>query len=300
MTIRAAVCLSLVLPALSGLYTLQDLGRPGVWTDGQSLAWWEGGPAFLLASSGAVRVNFRGLYTYPPSAIVRDLDPGLGWHGVKCNASAWALCASDVGQVMPWSRPRMPERQESVSADGWKDLGCSNSDGKVLVSAGVYDISACDVFDERLDLLYTPGKVYHRHNTLQLWKYWTLVFLAIVLVRFLSYNVQALWDTEGHEAHSQWPALACSLAVVVLVVLDGDSLLVTSADQVFFWATVGYILVYLAIHASRRFWACHDDYEVPVYNVIVASLQLVASRFYAAAETPYNLVLIGILACRAW
>jgi hypothetical protein len=40
--------------------------------------------------------------------------------------------------------------------------------------------------------------------------------------------------------------------------------------------------------------------ELPIYNVIVASLQLIACRFYAAAETPYNLVLIGILACRGW
>ena len=133
---------------------------------------------------------------------------------------------------MPWSRPRVPERQESVSADGWNDLGCTNSDGKYLVSAGVYDISACDVFDERLDLLYTPGKVYHRHNTLQLWKYWALVVLAIVLVRFLSYNVQSLWDpAEERDVHPQWPALACSLAVVAIVALDGDSLLVTSAGH---------------------------------------------------------------------
>ena len=40
--------------------------------------------------------------------------------------------------------------------------------------------------------------------------------------------------------------------------------------------------------------------DMPVYNVLVASLQLVAGRFYSAAETPYNLVLIGILACRTW
>ena len=99
MGMRALACLSLVPTALSALYTLQDTARPGVSADGQGLAWWEGGPAFLLASSGAVRVNFRGLYAYPPSAIVRELDHGLGWHGVKCNASAWALCASDVGQV---------------------------------------------------------------------------------------------------------------------------------------------------------------------------------------------------------
>jgi hypothetical protein len=102
MTIRAAVGLSLVLPALSALYTLQDLARPGLSSDGQPLAWWEGGPAYALASSSAVRINFRALYTYPQGAVLRDLGKDLGWHGVKCNASAWALCASDVGQVTPF------------------------------------------------------------------------------------------------------------------------------------------------------------------------------------------------------
>jgi hypothetical protein len=133
---------------------------------------------------------------------MRDLDKGLGWHKVSCNVSAWALCASDVGQILPWTSPRMPERHEAVTADGWNDLGCSNSAGKVLVSLGLYDISACDVIDEGLDLLYTPGAVYHRHNTLQTWKYWLLVILAIILVRFLSYNIQVFfpmlhWKLQG-------------------------------------------------------------------------------------------------------
>lgn len=293
----------------AALYNLQDTARPGLAAsgDGQAIRWWEGGPAFVLASSGAVRLNFRALYTYPPGAIVRELADGqLGWHSVPCNASAWAFCSSDVGQTMPWSAPRMPERQETVTADGWDDLGCSNSAGKVLVSLGVYDVSACDIFDEGLDLLYTPGMIYHRHNSLLTWKYWVLVALAIVLVRFLSYNIQLLWEPDASEQRKrrQWPALVASAGVVGVVLLDGDSLFVTSADQVFFWSTVGYILVYLIMHLSNRLISLGDSDDnnelPPVYNVIVATLQLIACRFYAAAETPYNLVLITILACRGW
>ena len=65
----------------------------------------------------------------------------------------------------------------------------------------------------------------------------------------------------------------------------------------FFWATIVYISIYLAMHAKA--WQSASA-TIPVYNVLVATLQLVASRFYAAAETPYNLVLIGILAARGW
>jgi hypothetical protein len=309
--------LLLLGPARADLFNLQDTLRPGlaVGDQGGLLAWWDGGPAYVLASSGAVRINFRGLYTYPPSSIVRDLQ-AIGWHGVACNASAWALCSSDAGQVMPASGPRMPERQELVMADGWNRLGCAKSDGKVLLSLGVYDISACDVIDEGLDLVYAPGMVYHRHNAMQTWKYWLLVALAIVLVRFLSYNVQLLWDPTGSgQPKRQAPALLCCLVVLAVVFVDADALQVTSADQVFFWSTVGYIVVYLGMHAVARRNQQDDEVQeaseanqessqvptdMPVYNVLVASLQLVAGRFYSAAETPYNLVLIGILACRTW
>jgi hypothetical protein len=207
----------------------------------------------------------------------------------------------------------MPERQESVTADGWGDLGCSDSKGKLLTSLGIYDISACDVFDEGLDLLYTPGMVYHRHSSMPPWKYAFLVVLAIVLVRFLSYNVQALWHPAEAQQQQQIPAIVCCLLTLAIVLTDRDHLLVTSADQVFLWSTVAYIAVYILIHIARIVADEQDrkkggmevpnqepQTKIPVYNVLVASLQLIATRFYSAAETPYNLVLITILACRGW
>jgi hypothetical protein len=272
----------------------------------------EGGPAFALASAGALRLNFRGLHVYPAKAALRPLD---GWHAAACNASAWALCAADVGQVLPYASPRVPERQE----DGWTDLACADARGKLLVTQGVYDISACDVFDEGLDLVFAGNVVYHRHSTLELWEYWLLVVLAIVLVRFLSHNIQALWDP-APDPRPQLPVLICVLLVLAVVLVDGDHHFVTSADQVrapilapsggasqalfflglfqvFFWATVGYVAIYLVMHLHA--WQAQKQ-AIPVYNVLVATLQLVASRFYAAAETPYNLVLIGVLATRGW
>jgi len=272
----------------------------GLQTEGQPLNWWEGGPAFVLASARAVRANFRGLYAYPAKSNMRDLSR-LGWHGVPCNASAWALCSSDVGQAFPAQSPRMPERGEQVSADGWRDLGCSKNSGKVLTSLGVYDISACDVIDEGLDVLYTQGRLFHRHNTLDVWEYWILVVLSIVLVRSFSYNIQLLWAEDRQPIKPQWPALLASLVLILVVVLDGDSHFVSSGDQAFFWANVGYVGFYLGLHAYNR-WMCRNNKqeETPVYNIIMASLQLVVCRLYGAAETPFNLVLLGILSTRAW
>ena len=313
MTQALLLCLLFLLllhAAQPALVSLQDTARPGlaISQDTQMIAWWEGGPAFVLASAGAVRINFRAIYTYPPNALLRDLNRSA-WHGVRCNTSAWALCASDVGQAMPYARPRTPEDSQAVTADGWKDLACSNSKGKVLVSLGVYDISACDVFDEGIDLVYSQGMLFHRHNGLQTWEYWILVVLAIILVRCLSHNIRHLWEPQAQakERTRQWPALLASFIALVIILIDGDSLFITSADQVFYWSTVSYILVYHAMHFTNRHlanclpsWLRQEDLHYPVYNVIVASLQFIACRFYTAAETPYNLVLITILAVRAW
>lgn len=332
------------------LHALQDSQaiRPNLATGEQNqapkrLAWWEGGPAFALASAGAVRINFRGIILYPSNARVRDFSsPGSSaWHSVVCNVSAQALCSSDIGLVFPSIPPRMPEKRAAVQVDGWADMTCSNSEGKVLTDKGVYDISACDIFDEGLDVLYSGSRIAHRHASTPLWQYWTMVILAIILVRNLSYNLQDLWDKSRTSTKEQWPALLSSLVLLVLVLIDGDSAFVTSGDQLFFWSTTGYVLIYLVVHVWNKWgpgssikqddseeedepqWLLpHDQpqpsyedvetlqeskqdgssksYEKPVYNILVATLQLVAMHFYSSAQTPYNIILLGMLACRGW
>lgn len=321
----------LILPRMlcqGELYGLQDTPaiRPGLATGDpntapEPLTWSEGGPAFALASAAAVRVNYRGVILYPPTARVRNFSATSGWHSVPCNVSAWAMCSSDTGHVFPHAPPRMPDRRNALQVDGWADLACSNSQGKLLTSKGVYDISACDVFDEGLDVLYYSSRVAHRHAGTPIWKYWVMVILSIVLVRNLSYNIQDLWEKGATPPKWQVPALVCSLALLILVLIDGDSAFVTSADQLFFWSTAGYIIIYLAMHIWSR-WAhmksrreeaeeelelipeegdeAAQSYEKPVYNIIVATLQLVVMHFYSSAETPYNTVLLGMLACRGW
>lgn len=119
-----------------------------------------------------------------------------GWYSNPCNISGASLCVADVGRVFPsaQSAPRVPDRPGVMQVDGWRDLACAASNDKVLTSTGVYDITACDVLDEGLDVLFSHGFIFHRHNSIPYWKYWLLISLSIVLVRFLSYNVQTLWD----------------------------------------------------------------------------------------------------------
>jgi hypothetical protein len=284
------------------LYPLQD-ARPALASpddNGAPIAWWDGGGAFALAGSEAVRVNFRGVRLYPPGTRMRDFNGS--WTGVQCNASAWALCCADVGCVLPSGAPRMPARPGLVTA-GRGGLRCANGQGKELVSLGVYDISACDILDEGLDVVYggEGRKLWHRRTALALWRYWVCVGLAIVLVRALSYNVQGLWaPAASKRQQNQRPALLAVIALLTLLVLplDGcwDCVFVTHADQTFYWCSVGYAGYYLLHHLP----ACAGHEPPPVYIVLVAALQVLAMRLYTAAETPYNLVLMTMLACRAW
>jgi hypothetical protein len=308
------------------LYPVQDT-RPLLSTGDAQIQWWAGGAAYTLSSSGVVRLNFRGVHVYPPATHVRAGLEAHGWVGVPCNASAWALCGADVGSAMPWSLPRVPERQNTV-ASGWDTLGCSDGKGKVLTSQSVYDISACDIMDEGLDVVYSQGVLYHRHTSMPVWRYWTSVALAVILVRALSYNVQGIWITSKERStHAQWPALVGAVTLLVLVLLDLDYVYTTAGDQVFFWCSVMYVLFYLILHgvtrggpATKRLVQLllvrgskpnkriHEEQveeqelplERPVFNVIVAALQILAVRLYTAAETPYNLLLLGMLASRVW
>ena len=316
------IALAHTLQAAATIFQVRD-SRPTLSTDDDKpIDWASGGGAYLLSSAEAVRVNFRGVHAYPRGLALRQLDK-LGWTTTPCNASAWAMCASDQGAILPvMTPPRTLERSVDMPA-GWHGMACEDNKGKVLVSQAVYDISACDILDHGLDVVYSARMTYHARTAMSVWRYWACVGLAIALVRALSYNVQAvarLTPKAAASYPSQRTPLVTALVLMGLTLLDLDKVFVTLADQMFFWCTVAYIGFYLALHGAARLtpvldrWVTgqespepSDDtaanpapHETPVFNVIVATLQLLAIRLYTAAETPYNLVLLSLLSCRAW
>ena len=279
------------------LLPLRDT-RPGVGID-----WWTGGGAYALASCGGVRLNFRGARLLPPSTRLRDLG-ALGWTRAACNQSAHALCCADLGCVLPAAPPRVADSgREGVEEGLVPGRWCADSGGKELVSAAVYDVSACDLLDEGLDVVYSAGDVYLRRTDMPVWRYWLCVGLAIILVRGLSFNLRTLWQTPTHTSTGaggqappqQWHALVAALALIALVVpFDAwDAVYATHADLTFHWATVAYVPAILCLNAATRRGA-------PVFNVIVAALQLLAMRLYTSATTPYDLVFVAMLAWRTW
>ena len=296
---RALLLLALAAcpaPPARALEPVAD-ARPQLAASGLPLDWWDGGPAFLLASARAVRLNLRGVF--PVRSGLRDDLALAGWASAPCNESTRALCSSDFGDAFPAGPARAPDRPWAL-ADGWRSLGCARSDGKVLVREEVYDLTACDVWDEGVDLVFARGMLYFRRTEPPFWEYCALVALCVVLVRCLCFNVQVLLQP-GTPVASQLPGLLAACALLALVGRDADAAYVTRRDRLFFWASFGFAGLYLAVYAAESsVRGLRREQAGPMFNLLVAGLQLAAMRFYRTSDTPYTLLLLPMLAARLW
>jgi len=263
-----------------------DEARPFLSSDGGNLQWPSGGAAFLLSSTPLVRVNARGIFTEPKQAVLRGDLASAGWSSAPCNASAFALCTSASGHVFPLSRPVTGEGPHA-----WSGLRCGDAEGKVLTSDAWYDVTACDVVDEGLDVVFSRHLVWWRRTSLPAASYAALLAAAAFIVRGLSVNLQAGRPTEPQA----WLVAACA-ACAGVVLVDGDAVYVTESDQVFFWCTLLYCLAYSAYHAYQLYGVPAPR---PVYNLAAGTLQLVACRLYAGSESPYNPAVLFIIGSRA-
>lgn len=278
--------------SLGYIHAVDDV-RPWIVSGGKPVSW-----AYLAASARVLRVNYRGIHVRDqPSMILRGLV-SLGWTRTACNVSAFGLCSSELGHVFPGASPQVSDDPWKMLVGVWSTLDCARSEGKEIVSRGVYDISACDILDENLDIVVAGGDLYFsRESEVHSWKYWTLVIMSIVLVRGLGFNVQRL---AGGQTQAQWTVLIASVIVWLLVVLDDTGMYVTQEDFVFVCATETYILVYLGYHLCNWVYKIDERDDPPIFNLITGSLQLMVCRLYVSAETPYNPVLLVLLITRVW
>lgn len=303
----AAGCLLAAAPAPARAAVLPlDDARPWLVSSGARVDWASGGGAFLLASSSSVRLNYRGVVTEARGARLRDL-PALGWAALHCNLSARGLCASDLGVAFPTApaAPRATDDADILPPD-WQGLGCASAAGRVVTHAPLYELSACDLLDQGADALYSGGVLYYRSSALSPWVYWALIVGAILLVRALARNVQARRGVGPADA-TQRTALAASLACILLVSHEGGALYSTEGDYVFYVATMAYCLGYLGYHTF--FWVRAHALgmalgegappQPPVFNLAAGVLQLIVSRLYTGAETPYNPIILLIVSTRA-
>ena len=105
---------------------------------------------------------------------------------------------------------------------------------------------------------------------------------------------------------------ACAFTCI-LVISQGDFVYVTEEELLFHRFTLFYVVAYALIFAGNRLmhslqlqWLnsrklpspCSAWNDPPFYNLLAGIMQLVASRLYCGAETPYNPPIIFIVAVR--
>lgn len=270
------------------LVSLDD-SKPFLSASGRAIEWHGGGPAFLLSRTPILRVNSRGVFTEKKHAKLRQDLPRLGWARFPCNFSAVSLCRAQPGEVFPLLKP---VAGEGSLPHGFDSLRCSDSQGKLRSAASEYHVSACDIVDEGLDVVFSDQLVWIKNTKIGTAEYVLYLVLATFLVRGLSVNLQKKQVLER-----QAYVVGASLACCALCLVDGDSPYVTESDQLFFWCTLLYCLAYSAYHIYQL---KTEPSQRPVFNLIAGTLQLVSTRLYAGSETPYNPAVLFIIGARAF
>jgi hypothetical protein len=285
------------LPLGEGSIFQIDNTYPFISTNGVRVQWHSGAAAQWALSSLLVRIHPKGIMFKAQGWHMRDLAR-LGWTSVSCAPSAHGLCQSGESVFFPSSQD--PEISETRSRE------CSSSKtNRVISNTSRYDTSACDVLDTQWDFVYTAEVMSRLDTSLPSWIYWSVCIIVIFLIRCLSrYILSSLRDTPGqkeHETPNPWVSVAVSSACTILIVSQGDTSFVTHEDLIFYWYTVFYIATYTCLFLGAR--ATKRVYRIaikdpPFYNLIAGVLQLVTSRLYSGAETPYNPAIVFIIAVR--
>jgi hypothetical protein len=297
-----AIAAASAVAVCAEVFNLDD-SVPFVMSNGVPVRWTHGWDALTVADSACVRVSSRGVFAKPSHWTPRALS-GLGWGRADCvPGEPGVLCTTHGGAVFPTAH-----RPVYNASAAWHGLECTReADGRLLDPGRLlYDVSACDVLDAGGDAVVCGRSAWTRHTGVADWVYWALCLLAVLIVRALSYLVVRRLaphaeQTPEHPMLADSDALtvgACVAALPLVLIPEGDAEFVTEEERFFFLFLCGYVLVYTLLFAqyARQLNAQGGP---PIYNLIAATLQLVASRLYSGVETPYNPILIWAIATRA-
>ena len=294
---KLQISLLLIHTASATIYQFDD-ARPSLSTGGQIIQWHSGAASQLILSSLLVRAHPRGLMFRSQAWHLRDLS-GLGWSPDGCVPSPHGLCQTEGSVIFPSDQAPLVGQDRS-------DVCPSASTGRVITNTTRYDASACDVIDARWDFFYAESTIWKSYTELPEWIYWTACVLVVYLVRCLSKYVLASLGKAGNDSAKQRPdpvlCLCACAACTILIVSQGDSCFVTTEDLLFYRFNVLYILAYAALYVgvrAARFVRISAAHDPPFYNLLAGVLQLVATRLYVGAETPYNPPLVFVVAVRA-
>jgi len=296
------LCVMIASGASAEIFNLDD-SAPRLRSNGRAVAWSGGWDALVVADSSCTRVNARGIYAKPSHWTPRAGLADLGWASATCVPDdAGALCVAGFGCLFP-----SMEAPRYNASGAWGGAGCSrDGDGRVLDPAYGYDVSACDVLDGGGDVAVCGRTAFFRRTAVSIWAYWLMCLLAVFVVRSLSYlvvqRVQAV-PVHAGGCSDVYTVAACVAVLPLALAPDGDAGFVTVEERFFFGVVCCYEAAYAVLFAYRQLLGIPEGeigrHDPPIYNLIAAALQIVASRLYLSAETPYNPVILWAVMTRA-
>lgn len=284
--------------SLAEIFDLED-SVPWLRTRGSDVTFSRGWDAFVVADSTCVRVNARSVSAKPSHWTPRALSGD--WSTQTCVPSSDAsLCRTQYSLAFPERNAGgLPLYDPSLA---WGGLECSRSfDGRVLDPGYGYDVTACDAIDGGGDLLYCGRSLSFSRQSIGDVVYWILCVISVLIVRSLSYLVVGTVSSAADPAKDYWndvyTVIACVTALLLVWIPQGDSGFVTEEEAFFFQAVTFYCALYIVLYVAY-FFVDNERKDPPIYNLIAATLQIIACRLYLSAETPYNPILIWAVATR--
>ena len=293
--------------SIGHLYSLDSNTYPYISSDGHTVHWHEGEAALVLATSTAVRIHKRGIMAFTQPILNWTLTNGSGWRSLPCASPMLdSLCQfpgpsyyRPGSRAFPWGTP--PRVADGISLQllhPWelRDFHCGSGLGGAGVATGngtYNEPSLCSILDQDLDFVLYNGRLHWNDGSmLPDAVYWIICALSVYIMRCFGQLLVNPGD-DGYEPDIFYP-ISCAVAVCLVQFYTFRSEFLTEAD----WCVHYFFLIYSAVYIFAWMSSYLRNKRPHNYNLVSGVLQLVASRLYVSGQTPYNAVLLFILATR--
>ncbi len=175
-----------------------------------------------------------------------------------------------------------------------KSAGDTSGLRSVIPDGWNYDITQCDLHSVGLSMVYLPqsSKIYITHG-LEL-EGWIYIFAGICVIVVVACITQYIVHfSVGSSKPNGYISFGSSIASFCLVLLtmeaNGVMVLVTREEVFAFWYLIGYCsLRFVGVVYRIKFLEKKTIQSGDYYNLLVCSLQLLATRIHLTISTPYT------------
>ena len=288
--------------------------------------------ALRMAGSQAVRINARGVRFIPPdsSAIAlvnssthsRDFhilpadDKGRNpWQVFRCKSSTDALCQIDTqgsgytsrlfpnaGSPVYITHGELPESPLGGIPKFVTGNCPESSTGRVANFEKRWDVSICNILGMGSDFVYMPytSELFVLQDPISFQMFAVISALTIFLTIVLAHNLEFALGSTATNSSTTISLVGIYALLFCSTFATGDQNIllpyVTLEDRLSFVCLFGYILYYtLRILANTLIG---DQTMGSPVNPILATLVLVALRFFTTLDNPYTIILTFLVTAR--